>query len=239
VDEDGKPDDAESWRPTFTPRGSRISDRVVVPPGNAYDAVRHALSAIDAVHGDGLLRPVRVRRGRSQGEAASYEWNLRTGEPRYLTLSVSAPRPELSIVHEIGHFLDHEGIGRGGLPGSESGEVSAVMDAVYGSQAYQHLAQLATRKQVQLRLPNRSRPQAVNVDPAIVQYLREPGELFARAYAQLIATTTQDVRLVAQLEHVQADLISDSVYHVQWGARDFVPIARAFEQEFRGRQWIA
>jgi len=154
-------------------------------------------------------------------------------------LSASAPRPELSIVHEVGHFLDHEGIGRGGHLGSESGEISRIMQTIYESQAYRRLARLAGRRQIRVQLSNRARPQVLPLNSTYVQYLCAPKELFARAYAQFIVTVGRDPRLIVQLEAVQIDAILGAVYHVQWDEGDFVSIARAFEREFRNRQWIA
>jgi hypothetical protein len=212
---------------------------VLVAPGNEHDVVRRALAAIDSVHGDGSLRTVGVRRGRSRSEAAAYEWSLRTGEPLQLTFSVHAPRPELSIIHEVGHLLDHEAFGRNTRLGSELGSIPAIMAAIQASDACRWLDALATRKQVRLRLPNRRRPQILPIDASIVRYLREPTELFARAYAQLIATASQDARLLAQLDAIRSDPVLGEVYHSQWAERDFVPIARALEQELRDRQWIA
>ena len=172
---------ASPWPPRFSPRGSKVSDRVLVAQDSGYGGVSRALAAVDAVHDDGLLRRVRARRGHSRIEAAAYEWNARTGQPLYLTFSARAPRPELSIVHEVGHFLDQEALGHGGQLGSEIGELSAIMNAIYASEPYQWLTTLTRRKQIRLRLPNRRRPQVLPIDAGIVRYLREPGELFARA----------------------------------------------------------
>lgn len=85
------------------------------------------------------------------------------------------------------------------------------MEAIYASQSYRWLTTLTGRKQIRLRLPNRRRPQILPVDASIVRYLREPGELFARAYAQLIATISQNPRLLAQLGEVLADPILSGV----------------------------
>jgi hypothetical protein len=229
---------ASPWPPVFSPLGSQVSDRLLIDPDGEYDVVRHAVASIDMVHGDGLLRRVRAQLGHSRAEAASYEWNSRTGQPLRLTFSRRAPRPELSIVHEIGHFLDQEALGYSGQLGSETGVIPAIMDAINASEPFQWLTALAGRKQIRLRLPNRRRPQVLPIDASVVQYLREPGELFARAYAQLIATASQDQRLLAQLNEVLADPFLGGVYHIQWPDHDFMPIARAFEQEWRGRQWI-
>ena len=55
----------------------------------------------------------------------------------------------------------------------------------------------------------------------------------------LRAIVSQNPRLLIQLDQVLADPILSGVYHVQWEERDFVSIAQAFEQEWRGRLWIA
>jgi hypothetical protein len=141
-------------------------------------------------------------------------------------------------VHEIGHFLDQAAFGSGGRLGSESNGIPTVMQAIQASRSVAWLNSLIGRKQVRLTLPNRPRPQILPVSERVVEYLREPGELFARAYAQFIATVSQATTLTAQLDSVRRDPVMGGVYHVQWDDNDFVPIARALEQELRKRQWI-
>lgn len=224
--------------PVFTACGSQVSTRVTVPLSQSYDVARSALAAVDAVHGDGLLRTVTVHRNHSRTEAASYEWNSRTGEPLRLNFSALAPRPEFSIIHELGHYLDHEALGTGTRPGSDVDTIRTIMEAISVSAAYSGLTELVGRKQIRLRLPGRARPQVIPIDAMTVHYLREPSELFARAYAQLIATVTQDKLLLTQLRQLHADPVLGGLYHSQWNEQDFVPIMRAFQQEFRSRRWI-
>jgi hypothetical protein len=78
------------------------------------------LEAIDAVHGDGMLPLLPVIRTRGRVQVGAYEWISHTGEALRLSFSVTNDHPELSVVHEIGHFLDHQALGRPGAFASEA-----------------------------------------------------------------------------------------------------------------------
>src|SRR5438034_160472 len=101
------------------PFGVPISQSIRVPTGDLFAPVRLALSIIDDVHGDGSLPTLPVRRTRGHVEVGSYEWDDRTGSPSRLSFSAASSHPHLTVIHEIGHFLDHQGMGFPGAFASE------------------------------------------------------------------------------------------------------------------------
>src|SRR5262245_6534310 len=109
------------------PLGTAISRSVQVPAGRAFDPVRRALEAIDSVHGDGVLPLLPVIRTRGRVQVGAYEWNEYTGEVLRLSFSSAGTHPELSVIHEIGHFLDRQALGQAGTYASEAGRCVAVM----------------------------------------------------------------------------------------------------------------
>jgi hypothetical protein len=72
-----------------SPGGIPISSRLIVPDGAAFDPVRRALAAIDAVHGDGVLPLLPVIRTRGRVQVGAYEWNSHTGESLRLSFSAT------------------------------------------------------------------------------------------------------------------------------------------------------
>ena len=158
--------DQPSYR---TPLGIPISRSVQIPAGRAFDPVRIALEAIDSVHGDGMLPSLPVIRTRGRIQVGAYEWNSRTGEALRLSFSVTSDHPELSVVHEIGHFLDHQAFGRPGIFASDAADVFPVMHAIEQSAASDALRSLRGRRRSLIW--ERGRRIEVQVQPSLVEYL--------------------------------------------------------------------
>jgi hypothetical protein len=233
VDGDADISDDDPIRPLGRPIGACL----VVPAGRLFDPVRSAVSAIDAVHGDGSLPEIVVRITRSVVEAASYEWDDRTGRPLSLNVSRRAPRPHLAVVHEVGHILDHLALGGERGFGSEMGRLPTLMQSIGGTAAARRLHELRGMRQVLIHIQPHRR-ERFTLDQAFINYLLEPRELFARAYAQYVTVRSGDLRLLTQLQEAQHDLFVGIVYHQQWDADDFQPVLGAFDRMLRGRRWI-
>lgn len=217
-----------------TPLGIPISRSVQIPDGRSFDPVHLALEAIDSVHGDGALPPLPVIRTRGRVQMGAYEWDGRTGESLRLSFSATNDRPELTVVHEIGHFLDHRGLGRPGSFASEAGDVPAVMAAIRQSAATRALVDLRRRRVV---LVQSRRRETVPVNQRLVEYLLTPPEQFARAYAQYIALVSGSSELRMQLRSTRP-MQTFAVYHPQWEDDDFEPIRRRLDELFRRLQWM-
>ena len=142
--------------PPQAPSGIPISRSIQVPPGRAFDPVRRALEAIDAVHGDGVLPLLPVIRTRGRVQVGAYEWNSHTGEALRLSFSVASDHPELSVIHEVGHFLDHRGFGRRGELGSAIGATPDLLRAIEATEAFATLSALRFRRRVRVQTPTRA-----------------------------------------------------------------------------------
>ncbi len=208
-----------------------------MPTGRHFDPVREAVAIVDAVHGDGALPRLAVQLTSSTVEAAAYLWDARTGQPLALNVSRRAPHPHLSMLHEVGHFLDQQALGAGGRFGSESDRIPEVMRAIDDTVAVRRLVGLRARRQVLIQV-RPSRRERFTLDQALISYLLEPKELFARAYAQYVAVRSADVRLVTQLEATRRDLFLGMVYHQQWDEEDFASVLVAFDRMLWRRRWI-
>jgi hypothetical protein len=217
------------------PLGIPISRSVQIPAGRAFDPVRRALEVIDSVHGDGVLPPLPVIRTRGRVQVGAYEWNEYTGEVLRLSFSSAGTHPELSVVHEIGHFLDHRGFGRRGDLGSAIEAVPDLLRAIGTTEAFARLGALRMRRRVRVRTPTREEFETVN--QRLVTYLLDPRELFARAYAQFITSASGDETLVAQLHELRTSR-RGTVYHDIWGDEDFAGIATEFVNLFERRRWL-
>jgi hypothetical protein len=212
-----------------------ISSRIAIPAGAAFAPVRRALAAIDAVHGDGDLPRLPVVRTRATTEAGAYVWDERNGAALRFHFSGIGSHAELTVVHEIGHFLDHQGLGRPGTFASEAGSVRSLMAAIHRSAASLSLTALRQRRVVSLEI--RGRRIRAPVNQRFVEYYLSPREQFARAYAQYIAVASQSPELLVQLEtrHLSHPGL---VYHLQWTDVDFEPIRQGLDRLLRSKRWM-
>jgi len=192
--------------------------------------VMTTLGAIDSVHAvpTGLPRiPIHEIRGRRL--VGGYR-ALGDGTAVDVLISRDADDPGFTLVHELGHYLDHHALGSvSGAFASASGELADLFDAIDASDAVQELRDLERRAPVAF-------PAAAGVlvilDRDDFSYLLEPEELFARSYAQYIAVRSADAALLEDLLAGQG-----IVYPEQWKDRDFEAVAAAFDQLLEGLGW--
>jgi len=205
-------------------RGARLSipqpNTVIQLPDGADDRLRGALDAIGQVHGLSSGAPISVREVTRGSRLGTYDYDFRTGKPKRIDIKTSSNEVELTLVHEIGHYIDHQV-----LPKKDFGDnvfrslqardefMGEWRDAVNGSRAI-----TAIRNQ---------REQ----EPAYADYLLMPQEQWARSYAQYIATQSQNPTLLAQINKYRSD---DVLFREHWDDDDFVPIADAIGRMFSG-----
>jgi transposase len=128
-------------------------------------------------------------------------------------IKATGPWPALTMVHEVGHVLDHLAIGSPGSFASISEDIlTPVLEKLKQTKAY-------------LALSKNPR-----VDHS---YLLNPKELWARAYAQYIAVRSGDARLLKDLKLVRNSILPDR----QWTDEEFEPIAQEIDKAFEKLNW--
>ena len=179
--------------------------------GRLRQALHTDLDAIKLIHGAGPLPAMNV----APVPGADSACDVPAGAMR---IGEDYPLQEIVLLHEIGHLIDEAGLpgdaresDRQTLPGMQ-----AVMRAIYATGTY---AQLHT-------LPD---------DDS--QYLRDPPELFARAYAQYIAWRSGDPTLKEQIDRMLRDQDSAVILY-QWSYAEFLPIAEAMDALFEAQGWL-
>lgn len=176
--------------------------------------IETALRAIDQVHDDGDLPQIAII-GRSGNSLGIYQFT-HSGSAVQIGIGNYAEKwPGLTTAHEVGHFLDHQVLGiRGKFASVESPDLAPFRQAVTASKSYQELT---------------------NIGVGLRGEFLKPYELWARAYAQYIATKSGDPLLVAQLQKIR----SGPQPWRQWSDEDFKPISSAIDDLFKKKGWIA
>ncbi|MBV9852381.1 MAG: hypothetical protein JO250_22175 [Armatimonadetes bacterium] len=246
--------------PDFIPVGAPMSRAIAAEPD--FTAVaRRVLTAIDVVHGDGQL-PV-ISAGFSSSltvryAEANYYYDSLLDTALEIRVSDDAETPELSFLHEIGHFLDHKGLAfefflaRPEMPTAiEIGTI--ISQAVFASETNPALstwrkAVMASESVGRLQRVMQYRSAVVtsldgakvpvDIDRAYVSYLLELRELFARSYAQYIVINSQDNIMQRQLDNLREEPLA-RLYPLYWDDEDFLAIAEAIDGVFLSRGWIA
>lgn len=220
------------------PRNSAASR---APVSNALELVGYKsildplMDTIDKVHDDGNLPKIPIKRNASRKTYGSY-YHLTGGGPTKITISQYGDHKELTAAHEIGHFLDHQGIGKKHQFSSKNDDIfEGWRKAVLSSDA------IRTLKKVE-RGPSIADVGEGNrwlVNKPYVRYLLKTHEIWARSYAQYIALRGDHGGLKTQIKALQDNQLTSKVsMPSQWDDDDFEPIAREIDKLFKGLGWI-
>jgi len=199
--------------PDHGPMGTPVSAALQIPGIDSKNgtAIQHAVDLIDQVHGDGTLPITKVALGDLSSMSAYGLYNP-NGPKIVINSQPGEPHqhPVMTTLHEVGHLLDHHGLpGHGFSTDDQSPAVAGWWNAVYNSQKYQEI--LASHN----------------------SYLLRRTEVFARSYAQFIATKTGDTEALSQLS-----IIRGYAPLRVWDSADFQPIAQALEELCKQMNWL-
>ena len=165
----------------------------------------------------------------------SYEFT-RSGKPVAINVSSAKNSQSSVFAHEFGHYFDHQDFGSAGTFSSEEaarGVPDAILkewwDAVEKSDAITTLRSLTGKDAARLtHVMADGRVIEIRTDYDFVRYLLDPREIWARSYAQWIATETGDASMLAELQGT-----FNGPYPAQWTDEDFSAVAKAFRKVFK------
>ena len=228
-------------------RGVRMSSNLKVRPGKAADEIKEALAAIDEVHGDGNLETISIGdQFKTDNKVwGSYYFRGTNAVRIDINAQSRASHKRITTAHEVGHFLDHQGLGshRGSYASRTDPELREWREAMRQSASYKKLQETrgkAIEQEVQARIAKAEglpRPKMLTYsDAKYLDYLLSEHECFARSYSQYIATRSSNQKFKKELiQQQKQQQYSDSPS--MWSDEDFEPIAQAFDELFARKGW--
>jgi len=166
-------------------------------------------------------------------EQGYYKFETGTNKPIEIKISRAAEHVMNTLAHEVGHFLEVQGV----LPAVQGNpqavaNLAAVRAVLNNTAAVRRLdALLAGTEKLTVMYGNI--PITSGADPAYTAYLRQENEIWARAYAQYIATKSQNPKMLEELRKEQA-----YYYPVAWSDDDFEPVTAAIDTLFTTLGWM-
>ncbi len=204
-----------------------VAKAVRLPHHPLSDQLRKVLKAVDALHSPKNLKPLTVIMNRMVPGAV---FDAYTGSGPYsIYLNPAGTHPELSLLHEVRHYLEWQAIPKSGH-GPRNFQDEPLfwdwLDAVFVSQNV-------------LRLKNlRDEQSEESLAYQAILYLLTPEELSARAYSQYIALQTHLPALGQQISAENKAVAGTIIYGPYWSEADFLPIEAAMYSLFAGLGWL-
>lgn len=240
----------EAPRPEPTqPEGLKpVSEALKLPKsGKMAKHYKRALDAIDSVHGDGDLPEIPIKTNsqmRSFGRLNSRWKGKKDGwVTEFIEVNGKKDHPELTSVHEIGHFLDNHGMAHdianwGATDNLNFGTIwDDYIRALNNSDWMKTAMRMsALPEEFAVEVSEGALSWTAQVDQRHLRYLTSSREIWARSYAQYIATKSGDEVLLAQLADRREEMIYGMIN--QWDEDDFKPILKAIDGIFEKLGWI-
>ncbi|WP_309400592.1 phage minor head protein [Cerasicoccus maritimus] len=199
------------------PLGPKLKPKNLAP--GVIKEINETMAAIDQVHDDGPLPRLPVLPEDHPDYDGSYNRLLNE-----LKLNINnVDDPHFTLVHEIGHWLDHRAWGSGLQMGSEISEDLAPLREIWKRDR--------TLKAFDQQLRDFMIP-----DKKIAYYMSE-AEIFARSYSQWIAVRSKSPILLEQL-NFNREYPFRYRNLIQWPDEDFGEIAEALDDLFSKRGWL-
>jgi hypothetical protein len=209
------------------PKLPHVSDVLTLPSsGFARSAATRTLVEIDAIHTVDNLPTIPVKASTSVRFQGQYTYERYSKKPISISLSKVSVNPELTIAHEIGHYIDHHAIGR-------SGVYASIDDALLDN-----WRQAIASSQATAKMDDVLRNHADHFTREKASYYLEPWEQWARAYAQWIALRSNNATMLAQVKKITANTHHQAYAASQWDDVDFAPIAAAMDEIFNKLRWL-
>jgi len=191
-----------------------VADFLTLPKtGFAKAPAVKVMAIIDALHSVDDLPKIPIKNSTSQSFQGAYTYYKQGNEPVKISLSNISRNPELTLAHEIGHFIDHQSIGLTlGFSSIDDPIFDNWRNAVKGSEATKKLRAFAGQKRA--------------------DYYLSTHEQWARSYSQWVATKSGYPVMTNQINSILGKKNNLIYSNSQWQPNDFEPILKAIDELF-------
>ena len=248
-----KPTTKEKPSKDLTPgKGEKVSDGLrlgKVPESGTGKAVHDTVNTINSVHSDGKLTSIPIEMNNSKKFKGSFEVDPIFEKAKVIKIKRDGATPHMTTAHEIGHNLDFQAIGRSGAFGDTGTTFNRKKDAKVKAK-FEELQKAMNDSNAISALRDRAQGSPVKVkkggktleyksDKRYSEYMLEGREMFARGYAQYIATKSGDKKMKTELASMRKkDKKAKINYHRQWEDDDFKIISKSFDDLFVELGWL-
>ncbi len=222
----------------FPRRLKLVSAALSIEAGVLEAKMLRAIAAVDRTHKDGAL-PLLPITGVLLLDMYGY-FLSQDGKAIEITVSTLSPHVELTTLHELGNFLDYQGLDHSvEFASVNSPLLAAWRDAIKNSPPIQALGHYLrpSVSTVQVILANGSVVE-YPIDKPYVEYLLKAEELWARSYLQFVAAKSGDPEILLQLNSERDHPVDGINYEQYWTDIDFQPIMAEIEKVFRRLGWM-
>lgn len=203
-----------------------VSNSLTLPGGKTGSVFKTVLTEIDNLHSINGLPTIPAKPSRSIKYQGVYRYYPLTNKAADIQLSSSSINPELTVAHEIGHFIDHQSFNTPGV-------FSSINDALMADfrRAVDESAATATLKDNLATATDRNARERA-------KYYLSVNEQWARAYAQWVAFRSNNLVMIDQVNKIIGNTRSPAYSASQWQVADFEPIAKAIDEIFNSFGWL-
>ena len=205
---------------------TQVSKAVRVPKHPLKPRLQRVLEVVDGVHSPRNLKPVAVVMNPFV-RGAVFDAYTGTG-PYTIELNPNGNHPELSLLHEVGHFLEWQAI-----PKVATGQRDFTDYPLFTS----WLSAIRASQDVDRLLSLRDSYPAESETHQAADYLLDEQELWARSYSQYAALKTQMQILLQQISAENKVLTGKIYLKPYWEWDDFAIIKVTMDSLFQALSW--
>jgi len=203
----------------FKPSGRPVSEALKVGRLDKLDEAKEAIALMDSIHGDGNLPDLPVLKNNSMNAQGMFSYSFLGRVGTKIQLAKSANCTAGTLWHEIGHFLDYNGLARNGFQSNLiNTEFSTIVDLANNTTEIQNI-----KSELYISKDDKD-------------YYLDRREIFARAYAQFMATKTGHKGAMDEISRIVSR--QSWIKNIQWSESSFEPILKQFETSFEKIGWM-
>jgi hypothetical protein len=203
----------------------QLCDILIVDESPIARQLRHAVAVMDLVHRFPATSPFPLKLTRSRRDGGEYNYYPRPSRPRDISISTHADFPALTLVHEVGHFLDNMALNpiKRGFASEHDPLFDPLRQCWRGSRWVQTLTRLLPRYP--------ALPVALK---RLFRHQLQIYELWARTYMQWVVVRSNDLALQICMRSILNNPVKlgDLSFNFHWENEELEVIMEAVDRLF-------